>query len=168
MNKSPFAPSQDLEGVTTSYVASADATGLPDNATTFFDTLNPIQHYFTVERAGLAEALAMVEAASPSVSEVITCAWNYPGVEVRDRAIELLSERIPDTLQFARRFQEHDFFPRPFFTNKTWDIVISALGLADEVYAPHCKTWIEAQLHSPNLAKRLAAFDALEALEVDC
>lgn len=167
MSKFSFVPTQEPVGVTESYLARQDVSELLDNATTVAE-LNPVVHYFTVDRSGLADAVAMLDLEFPSVGEVIHYTWAYPGIEVRDRAIELLGSHIPDTLQFARRFHEHEIYPRPFFANKTWDILISALGLADEVYAPHCRTWIEEQLRSPNAAKRLAAFDALQALEAGC
>lgn len=155
-------PTQLSEGVTTSTPVDLQASGL--GASTTLGILDPLANYFTVARSGVDKVLAELVRQPPSVGAVITYALRNPGIEIQDRAIELLGYLTPHTLRFARSYRDQEFLPRPIFANKTWEIVISALGLADPLYAPHCVTWIADQLESPNIVKRLAARDALDAL----
>jgi hypothetical protein len=156
-----IVPTQQPEGVTTS---APDETNYVTGDSTTLAMLNPLANYFKVERAAIGGALAELVKQPPNVGAIVTYALRNPGIEVQDRAVELLGYLTPHTLRFARDYQSMDYLPRPIFANKTWEIVISALGLADEVYAPHCRAWITSQLGSPNVVKRLAARDALEAL----
>jgi hypothetical protein len=159
-----FVPTQLPEGVTTSTPVDLQNSIVGDSTT--LGILDPLVNYFNVEESGFGKALADLVRRPPSVGTVITYALKNPGIEVQDRAIELLGYLTPYTLRFALNYQDQDFLPRPIFANKTWEIVISALGLADALYAPHCVAWISAQLESPNVVKRLAARDALEALTI--
>ncbi|MHB1549829.1 MAG: hypothetical protein ACYCX6_01335 [Vulcanimicrobiaceae bacterium] len=157
-----FVPTQLSEGLTTSTPVGLQNSVMGDSTT--LEMLDPLSNYFRVGKRDVSKVLVDLVKQPPTVGAVITYALKNPGIEVQDRAIELLGCLTPYTLQFARNYRDQEFLPRPIFANKTWEIVISALGLADAFYAPHCVAWISSQLGSPNIVKRLAARDALEAL----
>jgi hypothetical protein len=153
----------EVRGVTTSFPINQ----LRNENATMFAPPDHMLYYFSVSSDELASARDALLTEPPSVGEVVNFSLQHPGLEVRDRAVELLSYLIPNTLRFARLYEPHDLIFRPVFANKLWEIVISALGLADETYAPFCRAWIELQVDSPNPVKALAARDALDALAID-
>lgn len=163
MRQTDFTEPADRRDITNSFPIRWQPN---ENATTL-SMPDAVTYYFTVSRDGLSSAREVLLAQTPSIGAVVHFTLQNPGLEVRDRAIDLLSYLIPSTLRFARMYNQCDLIPRPVFANKTWEILISALGLADHTYAPFCRSWIEQQLESPNPVRRLAAHDALEALGVD-
>ncbi len=88
-----------------------------------------------------------------------------PGLRTQDLAVELLGRLTARTLQFALQVLPYnDELFRPIYSNRAWEIVISALGMADETYAPFIGRYMNRLLGDRNPVKRLAAFDALETL----
>ncbi len=148
-----------LESVTTVAVDSGETTSVA--STTQFIT--PLQYYF---RVGTPQSLAVVLADPPPVSDVINFALREPGITVHDRAVNLLGHLSGRTLWFAlQSFAINERFMRSVYSNKVWEVVISALGMADDAYTPYIVTYVQNLRHDPNPVKRMAAFDALSLLQ---
>lgn len=125
--------------------------------------MTALQLYFEV---GSKQIMQMVLEEPPSVGSVIFEALKRPGLRTYDLAVDLLGRLTGETLSFALQvLPVNDFIPRPVYANRTWSIVISALGLAEDTYAEAATRYIERLLEDPNPIKRQAAFDALEVLQ---
>ena len=143
--------------------AEIDDPGLPEVAT-LVDLRDPLTRYLTSSKRESMNALANVMSDPPEPSRVISVILRTPGIDAQDRAVELLAQLAPKTLQFARQYANNEIFLRPFFSNKIWEIVIGALGLSDAAYSVPSQAFIRTFLTSNNSVKRLAAIDALESL----
>lgn len=130
-------------------------------ATTSSD-LTVLQLYF---RIGSAETLNMLLEEPPSIGEVLSYALREPGLRVQELTVELLGRLSERTLQFALLALPSNYhYFRRVYSDKVWEIVISALGIADTTYAGFIEEYMLRLLDDPNPVKRLAAFDALETL----
>jgi hypothetical protein len=124
--------------------------------------LSTLEIYF---RVGTPDALTLVLETPPSVGEVVYHVLKEPGMKAHELAVELLGRLSARTLQFAlQTLPSNENIWRKVYSNKVWEIVISALGLADDKYAQFIDGYMRGLLDDPNPVKRLAAFDALETL----
>jgi hypothetical protein len=126
---------------------------------------SPLELYFHV---GSQRELTMVLEDPPSVGAIVSQALRRPGLRSHDLAIELLGHLPGQTLQFVMQvFPDTAFIARPVYANRTWSIVITALGQAEDLYVPAIANFIRYRLlNDPDPIKRLAAQDALETLSL--
>jgi hypothetical protein len=124
--------------------------------------LSDLQIYLKI---GSCESLERVLEEPPSVNEVVHAVLREPGLKASDLAVELLGRMSARTLHFALQILPfNDRYFRPVYSDKVWEIIISALGMADDTYAGFIEEYMGRLLNDPNPVKRLAAFDALETL----
>lgn len=126
-------------------------------------SMTPLDFYL---RVGTHRALESVLSNPPPVGAVVNAAMTMPGVTVHDRAVDLLGRMAGQTLSVAiQAFSSTDYMMRPVYANKAWEMLTAALSQTDDAYQPHAVRFLEKLRADPNPAKRLAAIDALDALE---
>jgi len=162
--------SYSVPGTKNFLVASTTAVPMsepdaPFDGSTLSDLRDTLTRYFTASRENVTAVLTEVLENPPMAQTIVDFALRQPGIEIQDRAAELLGRLAPRALRFAIQFGTCEHFLRPVYANKVWEIVIAGLALADPTYASTSRRFISQFVsNDPNPIKRIAAIDAMETL----